>query len=157
AVKLTRVAKCAYFVDKKDSDIIEEILDGHGLTSDVDPTAVGARAVVQFDSTDWDFILCRAEANGRVVAVSDGSVAVKAPDAAQDPPLGVASGATLLERDVERDARLQDEGIRAKAWSAADQALAQSEAAEPADTRNGNVDAGTLAGVAAGGTQVLRH
>jgi Rhs element Vgr protein len=157
AVKLTQGAKSAYFVDTKDSEIIEDILEAHGLTADVDVTTVDAKAVVQFDSTDWDFILCRAEANGRVVAVIDGTVSVKAPDAGQGPALSVAFGSTLLELDVEMDARLQDPGVSARAWSAADQALSESEAAEPDGTGNGNFDADALAAVLDGGARVLTH
>lgn len=157
AVKLTQGAKSAYFVDTKDSDIIEDILEAQGLSADVDATTVDAKAVVQFDSTDWDFILCRAEANGRVVAVVDGAVAVKAPDPAQAPALSVAFGSTLLELDVEMDARLQDEGVSARAWSAPDQSLSETEAAEPEGTGNGNFDAEDLAAVLAGGARVITH
>ncbi len=157
AVKLTQGVKSAYFVDKNDSDIIEEIIEAHGLTADVDPTDVDTRAVVQFDSTDWDFILCRAEANGRVVSVLDGTVTVKAPDAAQGPALTVAFGSTLLELDVEMDTRQQDEALLARAWNAADQSLSELEAAEPTDTGNGNIDAETLAAVLAGGPEVVAH
>jgi len=157
AVKLTQGVKSAYFVDKKDSDIIEEILEARGLAADVDPTEFDAKAVVQFDSTDWDFIVCRAEANGRVVSVLDGTVAVKAPDATREPALTVAFGSTLLELDVEMDARQQEESILARSWSAADQSLSESEAAEPAVSGNGNIDAETLAGVLAAGARVVAH
>jgi Rhs element Vgr protein len=157
AVKLTQGAKSAYFLDKKDSEIIEDVFDSYGITADVDPTDVDPEAVVQFDSTDWDFILCRAEANGRVVSVIDGAVTVKAPDAAQEPALTVGFGSTLMELDVEMDARLQDEAILARAWSAADQGLAESDAAEPTEAGNGNIDSESLAAVLGGGTSIVAH
>src|SRR5262249_41263364 len=114
AVRLTQGAKSAYFVDKKDSEIIEEVLQARGLDSDVADTGVSLEAVVQVESTDWDFILCRAEANGRLVGVVDGTVTVKAPDAEAEPALSVGFGSTLLELDVEMDARVQDESLTAR-------------------------------------------
>ncbi len=66
SVKLTHGSKSACFTDQKDSDVLEQIIGSHGLTADVEATKVAAKALVQFDSTDWDFLVCRAEANGQV-------------------------------------------------------------------------------------------
>jgi Rhs element Vgr protein len=157
AVKLTQDVRSAYFVDQKDSEILEGILEGSGLKADVDPTGYDAGAVVQFDSTDWDFLLCRAEAHGRVVNVIDGQVSIKAPNAAQEAALSVAYGSTLLELDVEMDARLQDEGLAARAWNAADQAYIRSDASEPDVTGNGDIDAASLAEALGNGTESVAH
>jgi Rhs element Vgr protein len=157
AVKMTRGLKSRYFADMKDSDVMEEIIGEYGLTSDVTATTPEPGSVVQYESTDWDFLVCRAEANGMVVAVANDSVTVAPPDTAADAAVTVRFGATVLELDAELDARVQESGITASSWNPADQELVESEASEPSTTGNGNLSADDLAGVLGGDASVIRH
>ncbi|MFA6040427.1 MAG: hypothetical protein WC733_02890, partial [Methylophilus sp.] len=69
-VKMTTGAKSKYFVEKKDSVIIEELITAYSdLTKNVEATKPDIKEVVQYQASDWDFLLCRAEANGLVVMV----------------------------------------------------------------------------------------
>jgi Rhs element Vgr protein len=112
--------------------------------------------VVQFDSTDWDFLVCRAEANGQVVSVEDDKVRIFRP-AASSPALQVAFGSTVLELDAEMDARWQDKGVKAISWSPADQKLAEADGAEPTVPAAGNVTAADLAKAVGDDVEELRH
>lgn len=156
-MKLTRGRNSRYFVDKKDSDIMQEIIDLHGLQHDVVTTDAALKEVVQYDATDWDFILCRAEANGCVVITEGGKIRIVRPDVAGSSIVTVGFGATVLELDAEIDARLQSKGVKAKAWNATDQEVIETEAAEPSTTENGNLDPDTLADVVGGEAHELRH
>ncbi len=69
AVKMTSGRKVRYFTDKKDSDIMEEIIGSYQLQKEVQATTPDLKEVTQYNATDWDFLLCRAEANGQVVMV----------------------------------------------------------------------------------------
>lgn len=157
AAKMTVGRNSKYYTDKKDSDIIEEIIGQHGLKKDVKSTKPSLKEVVQYDSTDWDFIVCRAEANGMLVMVEDGKVIVDEPDTKQKPVLAVAYGATVIELDAEIDARVQSPGIKAMSWSAADQALSEAEAADKAGKGSGNLAPSDLADVLGGDPRALRH
>lgn len=157
SMKLTRGRNSRYFVDKKDSDIMQEIIDLHGLQHDVVTTDAALKEVVQYDATDWDFILCRAEANGCVVITEGGKIRIVRPDVAGSSIVTVGFGATVLELDAEIDARLQSKGVKAKAWNATDQEVIETEAAEPSTTENGNLDPDTLADVVGGEAHELRH
>ena len=157
AVKMTSGRKSHYYTDQKDSDILEEIIGRYSLTADVAATTAKLPEVVQYDATDWDFALCRAEANGLLVMVEDGTVKMAPPDAGQSPVLTVAFGATLLEFDAEVDARLQSPGIKAHSWNAADQELVEAEAAEPTVPSPGNLTPTDLADVLGGAAHDLRH
>ena len=64
AVKMTAACKNKYALDTKDSDIIEELIDSYGLEKDVASTTVTHKQIVQYNCTDWDFMLCRADVNG---------------------------------------------------------------------------------------------
>lgn len=157
AAKMTAGRKSRYYIDKKDSDIIEEIAGLYGLKKDVKTTKPGLKEVVQYDATDWDFIICRAEANGMVVMVEDGKIIVDKPDAGKPPVLGVGFGATIIELDAEIDARIQSPGVKAMGWSAADQAVSEAEAADAAGKGSGNLGTSDLAEVLGGDTRELRH
>jgi Rhs element Vgr protein len=157
AVRMTSGLKSRYFTDKKDSDIMEELLGLHRLQKDVKATTPPLKEVVQYDATDWDFLLCRAEANGQVVVVQDGKVTVAAPATKQEPAVAVRYGATLMELDAEIDARWQSKGVKASSWSAADQKVIEAEAKEPATTASGNLSPASLAGVIGGDAHQIRH
>ncbi|NTU58407.1 MAG: type VI secretion system tip protein VgrG [Chlorobiaceae bacterium] len=157
AVKMTRGIKSRYFVDKKDSDIIEEIIGTYSLQCDVTASVPDLKEVVQYESTDWDFVVCRAEANGFLVMVENEGIVVAPPDTSASPVLTVKYGATLLELDAEMDARWQSRGITATSWSPAEQELVETDATEPSTTGNGNISADELAGVLGGEADRIRH
>lgn len=157
AVKLTGARNSRYFADKKDSEIMEEIIGAHSLAKEVQATKPDMKEVVQYDSTDWDFLLCRAEANGRVIIVEDGKVKVVEPATGSEPVVAVRYGATLLELDAEIDARWQSKAIKAISWNSSDQELIQADAKEPAVTKSGNLAPADLAAVTGGDTVEIRH
>lgn len=157
AVKMTGGAKSRYYLDKKDSDIMEEIIDAYGLQKDVSATQVELKQVVQYDASDWDFLLCRAEANGMVIKVEDGKIGIAPPATSAASVLSVQYGANLMELDAEIDARWQSPGISAQSWNAADQEVLSTDASEPATTDNGNLSPGALAEVIGGDPHALIH
>lgn len=156
-VKMTLGRKSQYYIDKKDSDIIEEIIDSYGLQHDVVATDIDLKEVLQYDSTDWDFVQCRAEANGCIVTADDGKVTVARPEATEAAVVTVGYGSTILELDAEIDARWQSKGIMATSWSAADQSIVETEASEPSTTETGNMTPVELANVVSGEARELRH
>lgn len=157
AVRMTRGPKSRYYADTTDGDILDELIGEYGLDRTIESTQPSLKEVVQYDSTDWDFLVCRAEANGYVVAVRDGAIEVGPPDVGAEPVVSTAFGATILELDAEIDARWQVPGVTATAWDAADQALVTTDAAEPDVTESGDLTASALSDVLGGDPHVLRH
>jgi Rhs element Vgr protein len=157
AVRMTSGLKSKYFTDTTDGDILDDLLGQYQLDRDVATTKPSLKEVVQYDATDWDFLVCRAEANGHVVGVRDGKVTVGPPGTSASPKVTAQFGATVLELDAEIDARWQVPGIKATAWNATDQELVEAEAAEPSVTASGNLTASGLSGVFGGEAHLLRH
>jgi Rhs element Vgr protein len=147
AVKMTIGRKSKYFYDIKDSDILGEIIDTYGLENDVEATTVQQKELVQYNVSDWDFCVTRAQANGKVLIVDDGKISVKKPDASQAEVETVSFGATMLDFDAEMDARNQFQKVTSYGWNAADQELMKMEANDPAVSLNGNVSYDDLASV----------
>ncbi|MEM9916978.1 MAG: Rhs element Vgr protein, partial [Bacteroidota bacterium] len=74
AVKMTIGKKSAFFKELTDSDVIQEIAGAYSLDVSADPTEVTHQNLVQHYTTDWDFVIMRAEVNGLLVHVSDGAL-----------------------------------------------------------------------------------
>lgn len=157
AIRMTRGRKSRIHLDTTDGDLIDALVGEHGLQRDVATTKPTLREVVQYDATDWDFMLCRAEANGSVVAVRDGRVTVHPPATDASPVVAAQFGATVLELDAEVDARHQVPGVTATAWSPTDQDVLQVEGSEPSVPESGNLSASELSEVLGGDPTVLRH
>jgi Rhs element Vgr protein len=148
SVKMTVGRKNAFFLDSKDSDILSKIIGSYsGITADVGSTSAQHKEVVQYYSTDWDFVLTRAEANGLLAIADDGKLSIKAPDSSSSAVLSIEYGDSMLEFRADMDARTQLSSVQASAWDMASQALFQSSGANPSVSAQGNISASTLASV----------
>jgi len=149
AVKLTAVRRSASFFDQSDSEIIEALLAAAGLEGEVEPTSFKHLQVVQFQTSDWDFLLARAEANGQLVLPRDGKLAVKKPALTGSPVCSLQFGATLLAGVDLIDARQQYAAVRGVSWDPSQQTRLEVEAEDPEFTGPGNLAPAELAAVAA--------
>lgn len=148
STKLTIGRHSRYFTDSTDSDAIAEIIGNYSdLSSDVESTQITHSEIVQYYTTDWDFMLSRAEMNGKVVLVQDGKIIVKAPTTNGSPLITLTYGANLLEFEVAMDARYQYQAVKAKSWSYTNQELLEVEGIEPLVNAQGNLSGQDLAEV----------
>lgn len=141
--------KCANYVDKKDSDIITALIGASsGLSATVTATTTQYKELVQYNCTDWDFMLARAEANGFIVTTEDGgAVKVNAPVTSGTAALSVTYGLDLMSFSSEIDARTQLQEAKATAWDPATLAKVEQTATPPTLNTQGNLTSATLAGV----------
>lgn len=147
AVKLTVGRKSKYFYESNDSDILDEIIGEYGLDTDIELTNVEHPEMVQYRLTDWDFCVTRAQANGKVCVVDDGTVAIKAPDIEQDESLTLTYGDNILDFDAEIDARNQFSSVASYGWDIANQDVIEKEAEILVVPLNGNLTSADLAPV----------
>ncbi|MCE9667748.1 type VI secretion system tip protein VgrG [Myxococcus stipitatus] len=157
AQKLTVGRKSACYFDQPDSDILASLLSTAGVDAEVEPTAVTHEQLVQFNASDWDFLLARAEANGKLVLTEGDRVLVKAPDFGGSPVCTLHFGATLLELDAEIDARLQYTGVTSLTWDPSQQAVVEKDAQDSGVSGPGNLSGDDLATVAGLARYELRH
>lgn len=147
AVKLTVGRRSRYFLDQSDADAISAMLGDAGLDGDVESTTPAKTQQVQYWSTDWDFLLARAEANARIVLTNDAKVQVKKPAASGSAAVTLQFGATVMELDAEMDTRRQYDAVKSFTWDASQQAVLTKDAADPGIAGAGNLSGATLAGV----------
>ena len=146
-VKLTVGRKSKYFYESKDSDVFEEIIDTYGLEKDVEATTVQHAELVQYNVSDWDFCITRAQANGKVCVVDDGKITIQSPKFNEDEIQTVSFGATMLDFDAEIDARNQVSKVTSYGWNSANQELLEIEADNQTVNLNGNITADNLSSV----------
>ncbi len=139
AFKMTLGRRSRHFAEATDSDVAETLLAEHGLTADILATEVVHPALVQYQASDWDFLVSRLEASGQLVLVDGATVRSYRPSADDEPLAEVLYGATLLEVDAELDARAESGTVRALAWDPAGQELLEAEAADPAWAGGGDL------------------
>lgn len=119
AVKMTVGRKTDVFAEKKDNEIISQIIGKYGkLTKSVGATETKHAEVIQYDTTDWDFVMTRAEKNGMVIIVNDGKITVDKPKI-NPPKFEVVYGVSLSKFHGEIDARTQLAKVQSFGWDAA--------------------------------------
>lgn len=148
AMKLAVAEHSADFFEQSDSEIIEAVLAAAGVAGDVEATALKHKQVLQYQSSDWDFLLARARANGQLVWCEGEKLVVRQPKLAAASVCTLQYGSTLLEFEGEIDARLQHPDYQAASWDAAGQEMLEVKAAAPSFTPPGNLTNDDLAGVA---------
>lgn len=117
AIKMIVGRKSDVYLKKKDSDIINTIINNYsGLSSSITATSTVWEEQVQYYTTDWDFIIARAEANGMVVATNDGEIAVFPPSKDTKPVLEIEYGTNLMEFNADLNAITQLAKVKASGW-----------------------------------------
>lgn len=154
AFPLTLSRDNANHVSATDSDAIGAILSAAGVAATVDATTAQYDGLVQFHSSDWDFVLARAEANGLLVITADDGVTVQAPATGAEPVLGLTYGIDLISLEADIDARTQYAEVTSVCWDPSTQQVAEQQAKPPKLGLQGDLDADTLAAV--GGIAALR-
>lgn len=156
AFRLTLGRSNANHVARTDSDVIAALLNacaGIGSVA-VDSTTTTYDGLVQFYSSDWDFVLTRAEANGLLVIAGDDGVTVKAPATAAGAVLTLTYGIDLMGFQADIDARVAFGEVAGVAWDPSTQEVSEQQATAVALASQGNLDPAALAAV--GGLASLR-
>ncbi len=157
AVKMTMIRKSAYYAEMKDSDVWTKLIGDAGLTADAASTTVQHKELVQYNCSDWDFIVARAEMNGMSVLNMDASLKIMKPTAAGAPVVTAKYPSNIFEFDADMDARTQHKQVKAITWNAADQAIIEETSSEPSLLLNGDMTGTDLADAVSGNDYELYH
>ncbi len=156
SVQLTVNRKNRYFEQMKDSDAISTVLSS--FAGSVKSTNLVHKEIVQYYSTDWDFVLSRAEVNGLLLIADAGKVDVKEPDTSTPSVVTLVFGSNLLEFESEMDARSQWSEVQTQAWDYTNQALFEASSSSSGSfSEHGNVSGSTLSRVVGPDKLMLRH
>jgi Rhs element Vgr protein len=121
AVKMIVGRKSLTYSKQKDSDIMSSIIGNYGLSADVTATTKEWTEQVQYYTTDWDFLLARAETNGMIVTTLNGKVAIFPPDEDTTSVLEIAYGNNLLEFNASLNSVTQLASAKGTTWDFSEQ------------------------------------
>lgn len=148
AVQMTVGRKNAYYLNMTDSDVISQIIGNYsGVTPTVTATTAQNAELVQYYSTDWDFMMTRADLNGMVAVVDQNTVTIQKPATSSSPVLSLTYGQDIIEFNAELNSMSQLASSTATSWDYSTQAIVQSTGSAPTVNSQGNITASTLSSV----------
>jgi len=147
SVSLALRRKNNYFFDQKDSEVIEQLSSDAGLDTDVAATAVTYKEIVQYNCSDWDFILSRAEMNSLLILTDDGKLIAAKPSMSGTSVLTATYGDNIFEFETDIDARRQFKSVKSHSWNYSDQKLQDSDDGSFSFSESGNISSSDLADI----------
>lgn len=146
AIKMTVGRKSSAYSKKKDSDVISTLIGNSSLSSDVTATTVVIPELVQYYTTDWDFMLARAEVNSMIVSTLNGKVSVFDPTSDTSSVTTLTYGDNLYDINADLNSVSQLAQVKASAWDYQNQKLITAEASNSL-AGPGNISSKTLSDV----------
>lgn len=116
AIKMAVGRKSRTHAKMKDSDMITSIIGNYPLKSDVTDTSTTWPEQIQYYTSDWDFIMSRAETNGMIVTALNNTVSVFPPNKETTSVLEISYGNNLLGFDAQLNAIHQLGTVKASSW-----------------------------------------
>lgn len=134
-----------YFKDMSDWDALSSIVEANGLLIEGEDNGTIHKQQCQYNCTDWDYVLTKADALGHIVLPIKDGLKIAPPNLSGEPILRLEYGATILRMDIEMDARNQFKSVEGSQWDLANQARESSQADRFEAPNMGNMSAEDLA------------
>jgi Rhs element Vgr protein len=159
AVRLTQGRRSRVFRDQSDAELVGKLLGEAKLKKgSIAATPTKHAEIVQYQCSDWDFIVTRAEANGLLAVVRDGEVSLRAVDLAAAPKRSVDFGISdLHDLEFALDAGDQVAKLSSQGWDLAAQKLGAALQAKAFALKQGNLTGAKLADAMGFADRVLTH
>lgn len=132
-IKTTTLRKNKYFPDKTtDTDAFKSILGEYSPAFDLDLEDIETEheGLVQYNCTDWDYILRRSASVGQLIYTDCGVFKSITPTIESTPAFTLEWGDTIVEFEAEIDARSQFANVNLSAWDSSKQELLEEELGE---------------------------
>ena len=147
AVKATQLRNSVVHKDLSDADIISALIEAHGLEKGtIDSTEPTHPEIIQYNSVDWDFLVMRAESQGLLVTVDDGTVSAQSISLDSEPSHQFEYGLSQIHSfEFKADASHNFKNIKTQTWDIANQELTDIEASAELSLQQGDFDVAQLA------------
>ncbi len=160
-VRLTQTRKSQVFRQQTDYQVIRAISQAAGLQFRAKENEARSMTkhteIVQYHCSDWDFIVSRADINGRLVVVNDGEISLRSVNTDGSPKHSFEYGLSeIYDFETDVDASSQYEKVQSAGWDIKEQRT-RVESADSFPSSQGNLDGGRLAHAIGAGTYTLSH
>ncbi|HSF52592.1 MAG TPA: hypothetical protein VLA71_02515, partial [Algoriphagus sp.] len=99
--KLTKSRANNILSDSKDDDLFSQLISGAGLTADAASATQFTYPLVQYNTSDWDYLVIRSEANNFFVVTDQNKVSIKSFELSGSPAYTIQADLTALDVDLE--------------------------------------------------------
>ena len=144
AVKMTKGRFNAIFQNEKDSDAIQTIAGKYGLTVTVDATTTVLPVIMQYNCSDWDFTVIRAEMNNMYVLTDKNSLIIKKIDFSQSPKYKLIASQSIIDIDLTIDSEKIAGTYQFTAWDIKQQKESSVDVSQTNNLSLGNLTAQKL-------------
>ncbi len=141
AYRMTLRRQSRVFNKVKDSDLAKVMIEGQDLQSEVENTVYMHEQLVQYDTSDWHFLVKRMEMNGLQIFIENDRVKIASPDFNYDEEnaLRIQYGKNIVEFDAEIELRDQIKTVETITWDPVQQKPLRIKANDPQIKLNGNI------------------
>lgn len=137
--RLHRGRKTRTFLNKKDSDIATTIAGEAGLSAQVDATTTTYEFVIQYNQTNMEFLMARAERIGYQVMVAEGVLYFKKGTSSTGNGPALVFMENLLEFEPRWTTHHQADAIKVQGWDVKQKTLLSGSAAPNASLNQGGM------------------
>lgn len=156
SVKMTKLRKSKFFYDVKDSDVWSEIIQSYEINSEIEETSFTHHQLLQYEASDWDYLISRAESFGLFVVGQKDKLVIAPPDFDQEITQAVNYGSTLLSLDAEIDSATQVSSAKGNTWDYSKTEITEIEARNSNPVTPGNLTIDELSEVLKSTELILR-
>ncbi len=147
SVLMTSGSSQQFFKQMTDDQIIKKVVESYQSKKDLKVGTLASTSVthdylVQYQSSDWDFILNRAQANALVLITDDGTLQLTDPMKNNGTEHSYDVGIDrVLNFDMELDVERQKDVVQCASWDSGELALSSPVKAQAVSQQQGNLQA----------------
>lgn len=139
AAALKEGKKTVAFHKKSDSEVVTSIVSDAGLDKSI---TIDSKAkfeqLIQFESSDWDFIQKRAQINGCILVPDDNTLTIASPKVTETAVRTLKYGDSIKEQSLTVSDANQPTKVTATCWDPAQQKMVEATATEPTVNEQGD-------------------
>lgn len=145
AVNLTKGRFNAIFQNMKDSDAIRSIVSKYNVELDMDNTTYEHPCLMQYNCSDWDYLVLRAEANNMVVTTNQNKLGIKYLDTTEEPNYEIKSSQFVIDIDLSLESKTISGSYGMSSWDPETQEIVSNSVQVQDSLGQGNLSAEKLA------------
>lgn len=147
AVVMTSGRINAIFQESKDSDAIKSIVGNYGIPLKMDVTKAPQPLLMQYNCSDWDFTVIRAEMNNMLVITDTNGLTIQNVDLKKSPEYQINSADNVIDIDLSLSADKLVKAYKLISWDDKEQKKNEVSMSLKDGLGQGNLSANKLSGV----------
>jgi len=121
AINMTKGRYNAIFQNKTDSEAIKNIVSKYGLNFEMDTTSKEYPILMQYNCSDWDYLVIRAEANNMIVHTYQNNLSIKKKDFSGQAQYEIKSSQIVIDIDLSLESENISGTYKMSSWDADNQ------------------------------------